>query len=127
MKDHSVFIFKGEEISKSRHTTLLGVLFWLDRARIGHLSKVPPVSADRVIRCVKNFKSKSFDIHGISVFHLHIDSKEMIHHLQLLFQMCLCMSLVPDSFLCRMSLRFLNLGKIRLIAHHIDLLRQPVR
>ena len=81
------------------------------------------VSHDLIIKSVKRLKSKSFDIDGISVKNIRPDSKELMFHLQLLFQMCLCMSLVPDSFLCRMSLRFLNLGKIRLIAHHIGLLR----
>ena len=92
------------------HSQFVSLCSYVLPAKIyqGH---VPPVSADRVIRCVKNLKSKSCDIDGISVFHLHIDSKELIYHLQLLFQICLCTSLVPDSFLCGSVTSILKRGK----------------
>jgi len=72
---------------------------------------VPPVCVDRVKRGVERLKSKSYDIGGISAFHLNTDSEELVYHLQLLFQMCLCSSLVPDSFLVGNITSILKLGK----------------
>ena len=42
---------------------------------------------------------------GISVYHLKVNCLSLFFHLQLLFQMCICCSPVPDCFL---SLPFLN-------------------
>ena len=72
---------------------------------------IPPVSVDRVKRSVERLKSKSYDIDGISAFHLNTDSEELVYRLQLLFQMCLCSSLVPDSFLVGNITSILKRGK----------------
>ena len=62
--------------------------------------RVLPVSYDLIIKSVKWLTSKSFDIDGISVKNIRPDSKELMFHLQLLFQMCLVRSIVPGSFFC---------------------------
>ena len=72
---------------------------------------VLPVSADIITESIRRLKSQSIDIDGISVFHLRKDSRELVKHLQLLFQMCLCCSLVPDSFLCGTVTSIVKRGK----------------
>lgn len=70
-----------------------------------------PISAESVVKSIKKLKSKSVDLDGICVEHLRIDSPELISHLQLLFQMCVSSSLVPDSFLCGTVTSVLKRGK----------------
>ena len=71
----------------------------------------PSVCVDRVKRSVERLKSKSYDIDGISAFLLKSDSEELVYHLQLLFQTCLCSSLVPGSFLVGTITSILKRGK----------------
>ena len=72
---------------------------------------VPPVCVDHVKRSVERLKSKFYDIDDISAFHLNTDSEELVYHLQLLFQMCLCTSFVPNSFLVGNITSILKRGK----------------
>jgi len=74
-------------------------------------AQVIPVSVDAVIASVKKLKSSSLDIDGISACHLKINCPSLFFHLQLFFQMCLCCSLVPDSFLCGTVTSVLKRGK----------------
>ena len=60
---------------------------------------------------MKRLKSKSYDIVGISVKNIRPDSRELMFHLQLLFQMCLVSSVVPDSFLYGTVTSILKRGK----------------
>ena len=46
---------------------------------------------------MEGFKSNSYDIDGISTFHLNTDLKELVYHLYL-FPDVFCSSLVPDYF-----------------------------
>ena len=59
----------------------------------------------------KNFKSNSLGIHGISPKHLNTDSVPLMRHLQLLLQMYVMSSVVPDSFLCGSVTSILKRGK----------------
>ena len=72
---------------------------------------VPPVCVDHVKRSVERLKSKFYDTAGISSFHLNTDSEELVYRFQLLFQMCLCSSLVPDSLLLGNITSILKRGK----------------
>ena len=60
---------------------------------------VLPVLYDLIIKSMKQLKSKSCDIDDVSVKNIRPNSKELMFHLQLLFQMCLVSSIVPDRFL----------------------------
>ena len=60
---------------------------------------------------MERLKSKSYDIDGISVFTLISIRRKEVHHLQVFFQMCLCSSLVPGSFLFGNITSILNRGK----------------
>ena len=72
---------------------------------------VIPVSFDAIMASIKRLKCQSYDIDGICAFHLSPHSKELLSHLQLLFQMCLCNSVVPDSSLDGTVTSVLKRGK----------------
>ena len=56
-------------------------------------------------------KSKSSDLDGISAHHLRCDCPALVAQLQLLFQFCLSLSMVPDSFLCGTVTSILKRGR----------------
>jgi hypothetical protein len=72
---------------------------------------VIPISVDAIMASIKRLKCQSYDIDGICAFHLNPHSKGLLSHLQLLFQMCLCNSVVPDSFLGGTVTSILKRGK----------------
>ena len=67
---------------------------------------VIPVDKSNIVKSLRHLKSKSCDLDGICVAHLYPRSSELLSHLQLLFQMCLSRSTVPDSFLCGSALLY---------------------
>ena len=74
-------------------------------------SNVLPVSTVDIGQAIKNMQSSSVDQDGISSYHLKVVCPTLIDHLQLLFQMCLSTSMVPDSFLCGTVTSVLKRGK----------------
>ena len=75
-------------------------------------NQILPVSLVSVAQAIKKLKSSSIDCDGISAKHLNVDFPALVQHLQLLFQMCLCTSVVPESFLCGTVTSILKRGKI---------------
>ena len=61
---------------------------------------VIPVSTKIIVNCMLKLKSKSSDLDGISAHHLRCGCPVPVAQLQVLFQFCICLSAVPDSFLC---------------------------
>ena len=76
------------------------------------LNQILPFNLVSVAQAIKKLKSSSIDCDGISAKHLNVDCPALIQHLQLLFQMCLCTSVVPESSLCRTVTLILRRGKI---------------
>ena len=74
-------------------------------------TQILSVELSVVQQAVKRLKSNSLDCDGISANHLKVDCPLLFQHLQLLFQMCLCASAVPDSFLCGSVTSILKRGK----------------
>ena len=72
---------------------------------------IVPISFSSVINAVKSLKSDSIDKDGISKMHMPIECTPLISHFQLLFQMCLCTSYVPESFLYGTVSSILKRGK----------------
>ena len=70
-----------------------------------------PVDKANIVKSLRRLKSKSCDLDGICAAHLDPRSAELLSHLQLLFQMCLSRSIVPDSFLCGSVTSILKKGK----------------
>ncbi|XP_065584325.1 uncharacterized protein LOC136043326, partial [Artemia franciscana] len=77
-----------------------------------HQGHIIPVSITAVENEIKQLKSSSIDIDGISVNNINPKCVVLLFHLQLLFQMCLTSSLVPDSFLCGNVTSILKRGKL---------------
>ena len=77
-----------------------------------HQGHIIPVSITAVENAIKQLKSSSIDIDGISVNNINPKCVVLLFHLQLLFQMCLTSSLVPDSFLCGNVTSILKRGKL---------------
>ena len=72
---------------------------------------VMPVDKANIVKSLRRLKSKSCDIDDICATHPDPRSAELLSHLQLLFQMCLSRSIVPDSFLCGSVTTILKAGK----------------
>ena len=72
---------------------------------------VIPVSTKSIVNCMLKLKSKSSDLDGISAHHLRCDCPALVAQLQLLFQFCLSLSMVPDSFLCGTVTSILKRGR----------------
>ena len=68
-------------------------------------NQILPVNLVSVAQAIKKLKSSSFDCDGISADHLNVDCPALVQHLQLLFQMCVCTSFVPESFCAEQLLR----------------------
>ena len=63
------------------------------------------------MKCFRRLESKSCDLDGICAAYLDLRSAELLSHLQLICQMCLSSSIVPDSFLCGSVTSILKKGK----------------
>lgn len=72
---------------------------------------VIPIAISHLLNSIKKLKSKSFDFDGIGACHINPECGVLIYHLQLLFQMCLSCSMVPDSFLGGSVTSILKRGK----------------
>jgi hypothetical protein len=70
-----------------------------------------PVEKSNIVKSLRRLKSKACDLDSICAAHLDPRSTELVSHLQLLFQMCLSRSIVPDSFLCGSVTSILKKGK----------------
>ena len=64
-----------------------------------------------LVKSLRRLKSKSCELDEICAAHLDPKSAELLSHLQLLFQMYLSRSIVPDSFLCGSVTFILKKGK----------------
>jgi hypothetical protein len=83
-----------------------------------------PGSVAAVENAIKQLKFSSIDIlihDGISVNNINRNCVILLFRLQLLFQMCLTSSMVPDSFLCGTVTSMLKRGNSLLIVHPIAL------
>jgi hypothetical protein len=74
-------------------------------------SQILSVEHSMVQKAGKKMKSNSLDCDGISANHLKVDCPLLFQHLHLLFQMYMCISAVPDSFLCGYVTSILKIGK----------------
>ena len=91
----------------SVYTRLLNPLFSTTLSQ----RHIVPISFSSVVDAVKSLKSDSIDKDGISKMHMPIVYVPLTSHFQLFFQMCLCTSYVPRSFLCGTVSSILKRGK----------------
>jgi hypothetical protein len=77
-----------------------------------HQGIIIPLSVAAVENTIKQLKSSSIDIDGISVNNINLKCVVLFFHLQLLFLMCLTFSLDPDCFLCETITSILKRGKL---------------